>query len=119
MEELNFGRIIILVGFIVLLLIRFLRQRARLRPERQLPDQMAAQPSEAPPPRQVHPTPPPPSTPQRTRGRADPPRVSYAAPAPGESHYIRNALLENPQDARRGMILMTLLGPCRALDPPQ
>ena len=118
MEDLNFGRIIILVGFIVLLLIRFLRQRARLRPQRQVPDQLVAQPSEARPPRQVHP-PPPPSTPQRSRGRVGPPRVPDTALAPGESHFIRNALLENPQDARRGIILMTLLGPCRALDPPE
>lgn len=119
MEELNFGRIIILVGFIVLLLIRFLRQRARLRPQRQVPDEMVAEPSDARPPRQVHPPSPPPPAPQRSRGRVAPSRVPDTAPALGESHFIRNALLENPQDARRGMILMTLLGPCRALDPPE
>jgi hypothetical protein len=32
---------------------------------------------------------------------------------------MRKALLENPHDARRGIILMTLLGPCRAFDPPE
>lgn len=118
MEELNFGRIILMVGFIVLLLIRFLRQRARPRPQRQVPDQMVAEPSEARPPRQAHPPPPPPSTPHHPRGRVDQSRVPNTALAPGESHFIRKALLENPQDARRGIILMTLLGPCRALDPP-
>jgi hypothetical protein len=119
-EELNFGRIIFMVGFIVLLLIRFLRQRARRRPQRQVPDQMVAEPSEARPPRQAHPPPPPPpSTPPGLHGRVDPSRVPKTPPALGEGHLMRKALLENPHDARRGIILMTLLGPCRAFDPPE
>ena len=119
MEELNFGRIILMVGFIVLLLIRFLRQQARRRLESREPDQMVPEPSAVRLPRQAQPPPPSPSTPQRSHGREDQSRAPNTRPALGEGHFMCKALLENPHDARRGIILMTLLGPCRAFDPPE
>lgn len=120
MAELNFGQIIFMVGFIVLLLIRFLRQRTRRRPEDQVPDQMVA---EAPPVRlrrqaQAPPAPPP-STPRASRGRVHESLVPNAGAPLGGGYFIKKSLLENPRDVRRGIVLMTILGPCRAFDPPE
>ena len=118
MGELNFGQIVFMVGFIVLLLIRFLRQRARRRPESREPDQMVPEASAVPlrPLTQAHPGPQ--STARASHGRVHESRANTPLGL-GESHFIRKALLENPHDARRGIILMTLLGHCRAFDPPE
>jgi hypothetical protein len=117
--ELNFGQIVFMVGFIVLLLIRFLRQRARRRPESREPDQMVPEASAVPlrPLTQAHPGPQ--STPRSSGGRVRESRMQSTRPPLGECHFIKKTLLENPHHARRGIILMTLLGPCRAFDPPE
>jgi hypothetical protein len=117
--ELNLGQIIFMVGFIVLLLIRFLRQRARRRPESQVPDQMVPEASAVPLRRQTQAPPGPPSAPRPSGGRVRESRMPNTRPPLGECHFIKKTLLENPHDARCGIILMTLLGPCRAFDPPE
>jgi len=121
--ELNFGQIIFMVGFIVLLLIRFLRQRARRRPEDQVPDQMVAEASAVrlPRPAQAPPAAPP-STPRASRGRMHESHeflVPNAGAPLGGGYSIKKSLLETPRDVRRGVVLMTILGPCRAFDPPE
>jgi hypothetical protein len=46
----------------------------------------------------------------RPTPRASPPRTTYPA---------TRLLLKNKREVRRGIISMTLLGPCRALESPQ
>ena len=48
--------------------------------------------------------------------RARGPRPTLAAPV--EPRPILRARLGTLQDVRRGIVLMTVLGPCRALEPP-
>lgn len=123
MAELNWGQIIFMVGFIVLLLIRFLRQRARRRPEDQVADQTVAEGTPERPRRQAQaapalpPSTPPPSTPRAFRGRVHESPVPDVGAPLGGGHFIKKSLLESPCDVRRGIILMTILGPCRAFDP--
>jgi hypothetical protein len=38
--------------------------------------------------------------------------------APQQPRHAANALLRSRQDLRHAIVLMTVLGPCRALDPP-
>jgi predicted lipid-binding transport protein (Tim44 family) len=119
-EELNLGQIIFMVGFIVLLLIRFLRQRARRRPEDQVAGQAMAEEAPVRLRRQVQAAPAAaPSTPRASRGRAHESPVPDVGAPLGGGHFIKKSLLESPRDVRRGIVLMTLLGPCRALDPPE
>jgi hypothetical protein len=119
--ELDFGQIIFMVGFIVLLLIRFLRQRARRRPEDPVPDQVVAEEGAAVRlRRQAQAAPaPPPSTPRLSRDRVQESQGPDVGAPLGGGHFIKKSLLETPRDARRGIVLMTILGPCRAFDPPK
>jgi hypothetical protein len=54
---------------------------------------------------------PPAVAPRRTPSPAVPPLVATRQRAP--------VPLGSRQDVRRGMVLMTILGPCRALEPPE
>jgi hypothetical protein len=49
------------------------------------------------------------------RPRRDTPRVPAEAPLGAPRLKVAGRL--GPRDARRGVVLMTILGPCRALDP--
>jgi hypothetical protein len=50
--------------------------------------------------------------------RAAPLPVPAAPPAPRRAHPVR-ALLKDKRDLRRAVILMMVLGPCRAQEPPE
>ena len=118
MGELNFGQIILVVGFIVVMIIKNVLERARRRTEGPLPDQTPAEAPAVQIPRQAQATPEPPSTLRASRVRAHESQAPSIRPA-GESGFIRKSLLRSPRDVQRGIILMTILGPCRAFDPPQ
>jgi hypothetical protein len=117
--ELEFGQIIFMVGFIVLLLIRFLRQRARRRPEDPVPEQVVAEGAAVGLRRQAQAAPAAPSTPRLSRDRVQESQGPDAGAPLGGGHFIKKSLLETPRDAQRGIVLMTILGPCRAFDPPK
>jgi hypothetical protein len=38
---------------------------------------------------------------------------------PSRIYFTERSLLRTTRDARHGIILMTVLGPCRASDPPE
>jgi len=46
------------------------------------------------------------------------PPPARSAPAPRRMHPVR-ALLNDPRDLRRAVVLTMVLGPCRALEPPE
>ncbi len=68
---------------------------------------------QAPPVRPRKPTPLPP----RVMAPRTPP-VPAVAPL-GVLHQRPPSRLGSPREVRRGMVLMTILGPCRALEPPE
>ena len=74
-------------------------------PEAPLPE---TSPPEAPPPELPPPEAPGREVPAQPRTRMLPAR---------EVPRLRRRLLERPGDARRAIVLMAVLGPCRALDP--
>jgi hypothetical protein len=82
----------------------FERERSRweeiaevLPPALPVPEQRRPVPPRPPPPL---PAPPPPTSARRRRAQR------------------RHRWLTNTRDARRGMVMMTILGPCRGLEPP-
>ena len=50
--------------------------------------------------------------------RTEPPAIRAEPPAPQRLHPAR-ALLKDKRDLRRAVVLMMVLGPCRAQDPPE
>jgi len=113
MKNLSFGQILLLIVFILVPLINFLMHRARRRLETQTPrDKAVAQmrrqaestPASLPAPRASR---------DRLHGSADP---AVAAPL-SRQRFSQRRLLENRRDVRRGIIIMTILGPCRTFDP--
>lgn len=108
------------LGFLALVLFNYFAQRAARRREQQEKAQTTVAP--APPSveeelpeelwgRTVTPPAPPPA-PVLVRRSAPPP------PAPRRLHPVR-ALLKDKRDLRRAVVLMMVLGPCRALEPPE
>ena len=113
MENLSFGQILLLIVFILVPLINFLMQRARRHLEDQTPkDKAMAQirreaqttPASLPAPRASR---------DRVHGSEEP---TVAAPL-SRQRFSQRSLLENRRDVRRGIIIMTILGPCRTFDP--
>ena len=110
MGELGIGQILLIAGFIVVLLVKTVLQQARRRSGVQIPEEEPVMrirsPARASP------------EPRAPRSLAREPQAPNVHPPPGGSHSIRKSLLETPHDVQRGIILMTILGPCRAFDPP-
>jgi hypothetical protein len=115
------------LGFIAIVLFNFIAQRAARR------RQQAEEAHAAPPPAQ--PAAPPPEeplediwgrTPAAARASAAasaPAPVARVAPLPAPAEPSRRrfpvrALLDDRRGLRRAIILMTVLGPCRAQEPP-
>jgi hypothetical protein len=110
------------LGFIAIVLFNFIAQRAARR------RQQAEEAQAAPPPAQ--PAAPPPEEPLediwgRTPAAARAPApVARVAPLPAPSaepsrrRFPVRALLDDRRGLRRAIILMTVLGPCRAQEPP-
>jgi len=117
--------------FVAIAIFNFLR-RARNQRRRDGDAAGGAPPGEEPrgeepaeaPPRVVLPrprvmiTPPVPEHPEvpRLRRPAAEPRRSLVAPA-ARPRRARRRLLRGHRDARRGIVLITVLGPCRGLEP--
>ncbi len=108
------------LGFLALVLFNYFAQRAARRREQQEKAQTAVAPA-APSVEEELPeelwgrtvTPPaPPPAPVLVRRSAPPP------PAPRRLHPVR-ALLKDKRDLRRAVVLMMVLGPCRAQEPPE
>jgi hypothetical protein len=113
--------LLFVLGFVALVLFNYFVQRAARRREQQEKTQAAVAP--APPSveeelpeevwgRTATPTPPPPPAPVLVPRSAPPP------PAPRRLHPVR-ALLNDKRDLRRAVVLMMVLGPCRAQEPPE
>jgi len=108
----NLGQILLLLFFIALPLLNFLLQRARKRRHHPVPqekpvEQMFYQ-AQTTLPR---------ATPRAAGDRMHGSPARAVAP-PANNPLTKRSLLGTTRDARRGIVIMTLLGPCRAFDPP-
>jgi hypothetical protein len=105
--------LLLLLFFIVLPVINFLLQRVRKRRHHPIPQekpvaQMRRQ-------TQTNPTPWP--TPRAAGDRVHRSPARTVTPLAND-RVTRRSLLGTTRDARRGIVIMTLLGPCRAFDLP-
>ena len=118
MGEPGIGQIILIVAFIVVLVVKTVLQQARRRPGIQMPNEEKDEEPVMKIRRQARPVPVPPpayrAPPSRVRESQAP---DAGTPAAG-IRFAGRSVLQTPRDARRGIILMTILGPCRAFDPP-
>jgi hypothetical protein len=108
MQEIPFTQILVLLAFILFPLINWLLQRMQRRFESQPPRQPPAQPA------------------PRTFAKAPPTEVIASSmeripparmPQPllsRRKQFIKRSLFRSRGDLRRAIILMTVLGPCRA-----
>lgn len=95
-----------LVVWLLSLFLHYLRKRGPSEARR-------AGAPQAPPVRPHQPTPRPP----RVMAPRAPP---VSAVTPRDALHPRTpSRLGSPREVRRGMVLMTILGPCRALEPPE
>ena len=115
MRDLGFGQILLLIVFILVPLIKFVMQRVRKPVESETP---ADEPVLGTPRRaQATPESPPP-TPHASRNEVHASQAPTVATLLSRGRFSKRSLLGNTRDVRRGIILMTILGPCRAFDPP-
>lgn len=114
MKTPTFEQILLLVVFILLPLLNFVMQRIQRRLKRQTPEKEPVAPIR----RQVPATPAPPPTPRASRDRILGSQAPTIATPLSRSHFTKRLLLGTGRDVRRGIILMTILGPCRTFDPP-
>jgi hypothetical protein len=113
MRNLGIGHVLLLLFFVVLPLINFLLRRVRKRRDHRIPQKKPVEQIL----RQAQTTPPP-----RPTSRAAGDRV-HGSPARAvtplaNDRVSRRSLLGTTRDARRAIVSMTLLRPCRAFDPP-
>jgi hypothetical protein len=112
--------------FIAIFLFQFLKKMAARQAEQEAPPEVVR------PPRVAYPTsfefpdvpeaapatwsaPPPVSATDFGRRR---PAVPVVARPRRQRRYSRQALFGTPQDVRKAVVIATILGPCRALEPP-
>ena len=113
MRDIGFGQIILLLVFILVPLIEFVMKRVRRSVEAQIPEQESVTQNR----RQTQPVPTPPPL---TRTAIDPVGESQAPTAftrRSTSHFTKRSLLGAKGDMQRGIVIMTVLGPCRAFNP--
>ena len=114
MENLGFGQILLLIFFILVSLISFVMQTVRRRLEDKTP-------AEQEPPAQVpgHPqaAPASPPSPRASRKRVRELQSRIVSTPPSRRYFAKRSLLPTTRDARRGIILMAVLGTCRAFNP--
>jgi hypothetical protein len=110
MPDIPFAQLLILLAFILVPLINWLLQRMQRRfqgqARRTQPPRESAPRTYAPPPVEV-------VTSARERVRT-PDLLEIARPAGRQLR--KRSLFRNRRDLRRAIILMTVLGPCRAAD---
>jgi hypothetical protein len=112
MQDIPFGQLLVLLAFILFPLLTRLLQRVQRRfegqPPRQPPPQPAPRTFAKPPPVEFIAS-------ASERARAADKRES---PPPRLTRPLREKkLLTSRRDLRRAIIWMTVLGPCRAVDP--
>lgn len=114
MKTPSFEQIVLLIAFILLPLLNFVMQRIKRRLKSQAPQEepvaQIRRPAQA--------TPAPPPTPRASRNRVHESQAPTISTPLSRSHFTKRALLGTSRDVRRGIILMTILGPCRTFDPP-
>ena len=115
MKNLGFGQIVLLIIFIVLPLVNFVAQRVRRRLEDKTPAEEKP-PAQVPGHAQAAPALPP--TPRASRNRVRELQAPIVSTPSSTSYFTKRSLLRTTRDVRRGIILMTVLGPCRASDSP-
>ena len=108
MQEIPFTQILVLLAFILYPLINWLLQRMQRRYQSQAPRQPPAQPAprtfaKAPPMAVIAPAM------ERTPSAKVPETLSSR-----RKQFIKRSLFRSRGDLRRAIILMTVLGPCRA-----
>jgi hypothetical protein len=113
MRNFSIVPIILLIIFILIPLANYVLERMRRRfeppaPGRQPMPDMGMR-------RQAAPVPPPASPAPRERAQEAPPNRILA---PSPSRWSRKTLFRTRHDVRRVIVAMTVLGPCRAYDPP-
>ena len=113
MENPGIGQALLLLLFILTPLLNFLLQRFRKRRNHHIPqekpvEQMLHRGQTTPTPR---PTP-------RAAGDRVHGSLSHTVPPRANDRVTKRSLLGTTRDVRRGIVIMTLLGPCRAFDPP-
>jgi hypothetical protein len=113
------------LAFLAIILFNFIAQRAARRRQQQEEAEEPVPPGPAPAPAEdaplednggrapATPTPAPPAA-----ARPAPPAVALEPPRPRRIHPVR-ALLKERRDLRRAVVLMMVLGPCRAQEPPE
>jgi hypothetical protein len=107
-------QLILLAGMALALLINFIRRRRQRRAQDDAPRPRA--PSEPERPRPAH-RPPPVASPRRRPTAPDTTLLPLSSPRVTPRPRAR-APLGGLRAVRHGMVLMTILGPCRALEPP-
>jgi hypothetical protein len=114
MKALSFEQIFLLILFVLLPLLNILIRRMTRHPERRLAEgestgQVRRRSEPAPRSRPL---------PRATRA----PEHEIQAPAVSTTvsrrRFSKRVTFETRRDVRRGIITMTILGPCRAFDPP-
>src|SRR5262245_1687432 len=113
MENLGIGQVLLLLLFIVPPLIHFLLQRVRKRRDHRMPQEKPVEQRL----RQAQTTPTPRPTPRAAgdRGHGSPART---VPPLANDRVTKKSPLGTTRDVRLGIVIMTLLGPCRAFDSP-
>jgi len=112
MENLGFGQILLLTLFILVPLIKFVMQRARRYLENQIPEEEPVTEIR----RQAQAIP---ALLPTTRASRNPLRDAQeptVAMTPSRRRLGQRAFLKNRRAVRRGIIIMTILGPCRTFD---
>ena len=110
MQDIPFAQIFVVLAFILFPLINWLLQRTQRRFETQTPRQPPPQPAPrtfAKPPLEVV---------TSGRERVRPPNLPENPRVSSQSR--KRSLFRDRRDLRRAIILMSVLGPCRANDPP-
>ena len=113
MKDLGIWNVLLLLFFVVLPLINFLLRRVRKRRHHVIPqekpvEQMFCQAQTTPMPR---------ATPRAAGDQVHRSPARTVTPLAND-RVTKRSLLGTTRDARRGIVIMTLLGPCRAFDPP-
>jgi hypothetical protein len=113
MRDLGFGPIILVIVFILVPLIQFVMRRVRRRLENQILEKKSVTQIR----RQAQATRAPLATPRVSRNTLHQAQEPTVATPRSRRRLVQREFLINRRDARRGIIVMTLLGPCRTFDP--
>lgn len=117
MRNLSFQQIVLLLAFILVPLINFAIQRVRRRLEHEIPAE-ESMPQVRRRANAVS-TPPLPPAPRASLDQVRGSQGTTVSTRPATtSHIAKRSLLGAQRDVQRGIIIMTVLGPCRAFDPP-